>query len=78
MDRTYQPLQSEDRQDSLPDGQRGVGIDRYPTVRVLTGFAASPGLLSLQTQHPDAGVDRSRTDYAAAYRRLILVRGAAL
>jgi hypothetical protein len=76
--RTYQPLQSEDRQDSLPDGQSGVGIDRYPIVRVLTRSAASPSLLSLQAQHPSATVDHSRTDYAAARRRLIEVRGARL
>jgi hypothetical protein len=68
--RTYQPLQSEDRQDSLPDGHSGVGIDRYPIVRVLTGSAASPSLLSLQVQHPGAKVDHSRADYAAARRRL--------
>jgi hypothetical protein len=68
---TYQPLQSEDRQDSLPDGQGGVGIDRYPIVRVLTGSAASPNLLSLQAQHPGATVDHSRSDYEAAKRRLI-------
>jgi hypothetical protein len=72
--RTYQPLQSEDRQDSLPDGQRGVGITRYPIVRVLTGSAASPSLLSLQAQHPGAKVDHSRTDYAAALWRLVHVR----
>jgi hypothetical protein len=68
---TYQPLQSEDRQDSLPDGQGGVGIDRYPIVRVLTGSAASPNLLSLHAQHPGATVDLSRSDYEAAKRRLI-------
>jgi hypothetical protein len=73
--RTYQPLQSEDRQDSLPDGQHGVGITRYPIVRVLTGSAASPSLLSLQAQHPGAKVDHSRTDYAAALWRLVHVRG---
>jgi hypothetical protein len=75
---TYHPLQAEDRQDSLPDGQAGVGIDRYPIVRVLTGSAASPGLLSLQAQHPGARVDHSPTDYAAAHHRLIEVRGAKL
>jgi hypothetical protein len=67
---TYQPLQSEDRWDSLPDGQRGVGIVRYPIARVLTGSAASPKLLSLRAQHPDATVDRSGTDYTAALRRM--------
>jgi hypothetical protein len=72
---TYQPLQSEDRQDSLPDGQGGVGIDRYPIVRVLTGSAASPKLLSLQAQHPHATVDHSRTDYAAALRRMHQAEG---
>ena len=68
---TYQPLQSEDRQDSLPDGQSGAGITRYPIVRVLTGSAAAPKLLSLQAQHPGATVDHSSTDYAAAKLRLI-------
>lgn len=68
---TYQPLQSEDRRDSLPDGQAGVGITRYPIVRVLTGSAAMPRLLSLQAQHPSAKVDHSSADYAAARRRLI-------
>jgi hypothetical protein len=67
---TYQPLQSEDRQDRLPDGQGGVGIDRYPIVRVLTGSAASPKLLSLQAQHPGATVDHSRADYEAALWRM--------
>lgn len=66
----YQPLQSEDRQDSLPNGQGGVGISRYPIVRVLTGAAASPSLLSLQAQHPHATVDHSRTDYTAALSRM--------
>jgi len=68
--RTYQPLQDEDRQDGLPDGQGGVGIDRYLIVRMLTGSAASPKLLSLQAQHPGATVDHSRTDYAAALSRM--------
>ena len=76
--RSYQPVQSEDRQDSLPDGQRGVRIGRYPIVRVLTGSAASSRLLSLRAQHPHARTDHSRADYAAAYRRLIRVRGATL
>lgn len=67
---TYQPLQSVDRQDSLPDGQSGVGIDRYPIVRVRTGSAASPELLSLQAQHPGATVDHRRADYQAALRRM--------
>jgi hypothetical protein len=67
---TYQPLQSEDRWDSLPDGQGGPGIVRYPIARVLTGSAASPKLLSLRAQHPDATVDRSGTDYRAALRRM--------
>ena len=53
-----------------------MGISRYPIVRVLTGSAASPSLLSPQAQHPDATVDRSPADYAAAFRRLIDVRGA--
>jgi hypothetical protein len=74
--RNYRPLQSEDRSDSLPDGQRGVGIDRYPIVRVLTGSAASPSLLSLQAQHPGATVDHSSADYRAAQRRLTHVRAA--
>jgi len=68
--RTFQPLQSEDRQDGLPDGQPGVGITRYPVARVLTGSAASPKLLSLQAQHPDATVDHSPADYAAALQRM--------
>ncbi|HEX3804787.1 MAG TPA: hypothetical protein VHV75_18325 [Solirubrobacteraceae bacterium] len=68
--RTYQPLQSVDRWDRLPDGQRGVGVDLYPIVRVLTGSAASPKLLSLHAQHPDATLDHSPTDYAAALRRM--------
>jgi len=67
---TYQPLQSEDRWDGLPDGQGGVGISRYPIARVLTGSAASPRLLSLQAQHPGATVDHSPTDYSAALRRI--------
>jgi len=66
----YQPLQSEDRQDSLPNGQGGVGIVRYPIARVLTGSASSPTLLSLQAQHPHAAVDHSSTDYAAALWRM--------
>jgi hypothetical protein len=60
---TYQPLQSVDR--FFP------GITRFPIVRVLTGSAASPRLLSLQVQHPGATVDHSSTDYAAARLRLI-------
>jgi len=67
---TYQPLQSVDRQDSLPDGQAGVGINRYAIVRLLTRSAASPALLSLQHQHPGATVDHSATDYAAALSRM--------
>ena len=67
---TYKPLQSVDRWDSLPDGQGGVGIVRYPITRVLTGSAASPKLLSLRAQHPGATVDRSSTDYAAALWRM--------
>lgn len=67
---TYQPLQSVDRWDSLPDGQGGVGIVRYPIARVLTGPAASPKLLSLRAPHPGATVDRSSTDYAAALWRM--------
>lgn len=67
---TYKPLQSEDRWDSLPDGQGGVGIFRYPIARVLTGPAASPKLLSLRAQHPGATVDHSSTDYAAATWRM--------
>ena len=67
----YQPLQSEDRHDSLPDGQAGVGIVRYPIERVLTGASASPSLLSLQAQNPDATVDASRADYKAALWRLL-------
>jgi hypothetical protein len=68
--RNYQPLQSEDRQDSLPDGQRGVGIVRYPIARVLTGASASPSLLSLQAQNPGATIDHSSADYQAVLRRL--------
>lgn len=67
---TYKPLQSVDRSDSLPDGQGGVGIVRYPIARVLPRSAASSKLLSLQAQHPDASVDRSNTDYAAALWRM--------
>lgn len=67
---TYRPLQSVDRQDSLPDGQGGVGISRYPIERLRTGSAASPSLLSLQAQHPHATVDRSPTDYATALWRM--------
>jgi hypothetical protein len=72
---TYQPLQSVDRQDSLPDGQGGLGISRYPIVRVLTGSAASPSLLSLQAQHPGATVDHSSTDYSTALWRMHHVEG---
>jgi hypothetical protein len=61
--RTYRPLQVVDR--FFP------GITRFPIVRVLTGSAASPKLLSLQAQHPGATVDHSSTDYAAAKLRLI-------
>jgi hypothetical protein len=75
---SYQPLQVEDRADSLPDGQAGVGITRYPIARVLTRSAASPSLLSLEAQHPGATVDHSGTDYAAALWRLVYVRGARL
>jgi hypothetical protein len=67
---TYKPLQSVDRWDSLPDGQGGVGIVRYPIARVLTGSAASPKLLSLRAQHPGATVNRSSTGYAAALWRM--------
>jgi len=67
---TYQPLQVEDRGDALPNGQPAVGIGTYPIVRVLTGAAAAPSLLSLQAQHPDATVDHSPTDYAAALWRM--------
>jgi hypothetical protein len=67
----YRPLQSVDRQDRLPDGQRAVGVTRYPIERVLTGAAASPSLLSLVAQHPSATVDHSSADYAAAYQRLL-------
>jgi len=68
--RTYRPLQVEDRY--FP------GITRYPIVRVLTGSAASPNLLSPLAQHPHATVDHSPADYAAAFRRLIDVRGTQL
>ncbi|MGH9598216.1 MAG: hypothetical protein ACRD27_00010, partial [Terracidiphilus sp.] len=68
--RAYQPLQSEDRQDSLPNGQAGVGIVRYPIARVLTGTGASPALLSLEAQHSAAALDHKRTDYAAALWRM--------
>jgi hypothetical protein len=67
--RTYQPLQVQDRQDSLPDGQAGVGITRYPIARLRTGSAAAPDLLSLRAQHPSASVDNSSTDYLAALSR---------
>ena len=53
--RTYRPLQVEDRW--FP------GVTRYPIVRVLTGSAASPALLSPQAQHPNATVDHSPADY---------------
>jgi hypothetical protein len=66
----YQPLQSEDRQDRLPNGQSAVGTTRYPIERVFTGASASPSLLSLQSQHPDASVDSSGADYQAARSRL--------
>jgi hypothetical protein len=66
----YRPLQSEDRQDSLPDGRRGVGITRYPIERVLRGPAASRSLFSLQAQHPSATVDHSSADYQAVLWRL--------
>jgi hypothetical protein len=67
----YLPLQSEDRRDSLPDGHGAAGITRYPIDRVLTAASASPGLLSLQAQHPHATVDHGSTDYQAAERRLL-------
>jgi hypothetical protein len=67
---TYQPLQSVDRQDSLPDGQGGVGIDRYPIARVLTGSAASANLLSLKAQLPHVTIDHSSTHYQAALWRM--------
>jgi hypothetical protein len=66
----YRPLQSEDRQDPLPDGGRGVGITRYPIDQVFYGSAASPSLLSLEAQHPGATVDQSPVDYQAALSRL--------
>jgi hypothetical protein len=66
----YRPLQSVDRQDRLPNGQRAVGTDRFPIERVLTGAAASPGLLSLPAQHPHATVDHSPADYQAIHERL--------
>ena len=66
----YTPLQSEDRQDQLPDGTSGVGITRYPIDSVITGSAAAPSLLSLQAQHPDATVDSNSADYEAALSRL--------
>jgi len=72
---TYRPLQTEDRRDSLPNGQGGVGITRYPVARVLTGSAASRGLLSLKAQHPGATIDHSGTDYQAALSRLLHERG---
>ena len=59
----YTPLQMVDHD--------GRSVTRYPLERVLTGPAASPSLLSLQAQHPDATVDRSAADYQAAYGRLI-------
>lgn len=61
--RNYRPLQIEDR--FFP------GSTRFPIARVLTGSAASPKLLSLQAQHPQATIDHSSTDYAAAKLRLI-------
>jgi hypothetical protein len=67
---TYRPLQSVDRWDSLPNGQGGVGITRYPIARVLTGPAAPHSLLSLHAHHPSATVDHSSTDYAAILSRL--------
>lgn len=73
---TYQPLQAEDRYDSLPNGQRAVGIDRFPTVRILTGHHATPRLLSLRAQHPTANIDHQPAAYKAAYHRLIEVKGA--
>jgi hypothetical protein len=67
---TYQPLQSVDRWDRLPDGRSGVGITRYPIARVLTGSAAPHSLLALHAHHPSATIDRSTTDYAAILSRL--------
>jgi hypothetical protein len=66
----YRPLQSEDRQTPLPDGQTGVSIVRYPIARVLTAASAPSSLLSLQAQHPGATVDTSSADYQAAFTRL--------
>jgi hypothetical protein len=68
--RTYQPLQSVDRWDRLPDGQGGVGITRYPIARVLTWSAAPHSLLSLHARHPSAAIDHSSTDYGAILSRL--------
>lgn len=66
---TYRPLQSIDRADHLPDGQAGVGVDRYPVVRVLTGTADKPSLLSLPAQHPGATVNHNKAAYEKAYQR---------
>ena len=63
--RTYRPLQVRGPP-LVPDGD----VTRYPIVRVLTGSAASPNLLSLQAQHPGATVDHSPTDYKAALWRM--------
>lgn len=68
--RDYQPLQSEDREDPLPDGHDGVGITRYPIERVLSGTSAPPSLLSLQAQHPDAALDQSTDGYQTTLSRL--------
>ena len=59
---TYQPLQVVDR--FFP------GVTRYPVARVLSGAAASPGLLSLEAQHRSAGVDHSPIAYNAANQRV--------
>lgn len=60
---TYRPLQVEDRY--FP------GVTRFPIVRIRTGSAAPPSLVSLQAQHPGATIDHSSTDYAKAKRRLL-------
>jgi hypothetical protein len=53
---------------SAPDGSTStVHFDTYET---LPGTAATDALLSLSAQHPDARVDDSPADYAAAAARL--------
>ncbi len=67
----YRPLQFEDREAVLPDGQSGVAIAHYPIERLLTGAAGSASLVSLHAQHPGATIDESDADYQAFMQRVI-------